>query len=163
MRRTMKYLTMIISGIGLMMALASPAFSQQERPTEYIVDGKYEDVRFDLEDAIVSLGLKVDHISNVSNMLQRTAEVVPGAKQIYTTGQQFQLCSATLSRAAMQADPANIIFCPYMIYLYERVDVPGKIHIGYRKLEERGNEESVKAINAVNDLLDGIIKEASGN
>ena len=130
---------------------------------EFVVDGEYEDVRYDLDDAIVSRGLTVDHISHVSDMLQRTAGVVEGAKQIYVKGEQFQFCSAKLSREAMQADPANIVFCPYMVFMYERADAPGKIHIGYRKLNEIGSDESIKALNAVNTLLKSIITEASGN
>jgi len=130
---------------------------------EFIVEGEYDDVRYDLEDAIVTQGLTVDHVSHVSDMLQRTAGVIEGAKQIYVKGEQFQFCSAKLSRDAMQADPANIVFCPYMVFMYERADAPGKIHIGYRKLNEIGSAESIKALNAVNTLLKNIITEASGN
>lgn len=130
---------------------------------EFVIEGEYEDVRYDLDDAIVSRGLTVDHVSNVSDMLQRTVGVVEGAKSIYVKGQQIQFCSAKLSRQTMQADPANIVFCPYMIFMYERADEPGKIHIGYRKLNEIGSADSIKALKAVNTLLKGIITEASGN
>ncbi len=158
---------MIFSRIvaGLFALLLSCSLSMADMPVlnEFVVEGNYEDVRFDLDDAIVSRGLSVDHISHVSDMLQRTADVVDGARQIYKRGEQFQFCSAILSRAAMQADPANISFCPYMIFLYERVDEPGRIHLGFRRLNERGNASSRKALMAVNSLLMGIIQEVSGN
>jgi len=151
--------------VGLFGLLVNVIASQAAGPVleEYVVEGEYEDVRYDLEDAIVARGLTVDHVSHVSDMLQRTAGVVEGATQIYKKGEQFQFCSAKLSREAMQADPANIVFCPYMVFMYERVDEPGKVHVGYRKLNEIGSERSIKALNAVNTLLKGIITEASGN
>ena len=149
--------------MATVMLLVAEVNAASNVANEYVVEGEYEDVQYDLEDAIVARGLTVDHVSHVSNMLKRTAGVVEGAKEIYKKGEQFQFCSAKLSREAMQADPANIVFCPYMIYMYERADVPGKIHIGYRKLSEIGSERSVKALKAVNELLLSIIKEASGN
>ncbi len=154
---------LLIASIAAMSIAVTGANAASDVANEFVVEGEYEDVQYDLEDAIVGRGLTVDHVSHVSDMLQRTAGVVEGAKQIYKKGQQFQFCSAKLSREAMQADPANIVFCPYMVYMYERVDEPGKVHIGYRKLNEIGSERSVKALKAVNDLLHGIIKEASGN
>ena len=159
----MRYLINVLGSIGLIAVFMGPVFGQSIPVKEFIVEGEYDDVRFDLEDAIVSQGLKIDNISNVSSMLQRTADVVPGSKQIYTTGQQFQFCSAVLSRATMAADPANIAYCPHMIYVYQRVDEPGKVHIGYRKIDEVGSEASIKALKAVNKLLTDIITEASGN
>ncbi len=154
---------LLIASIATMWLAVTGANAGADVANEFVVEGEYEDVQYDLEDAIVGRGLTVDHISHVSDMLQRTAGVVEGAKQIYKKGEQFQFCSAKLSREAMQADPANIVFCPYMVYMYERADEPGKVHVGYRKLNEIGSERSVKALKAVNDLLHGIIKEASGN
>ncbi len=162
----MSFVRIILTGLAaiiISMASIGLSGSGSSLTNEFVVEGEYEDVRYDLDDAIVSRGLTVDHISHVSDMLQRTAGVVAGAKKIYNIGELFQFCSAKLSRATMQADPANIIFCPYMIYMYERVDEPGKIHIGYRKLNEVGNEQSIMALNAVNTLLKNIITEASGN
>ncbi len=151
----------VIVMLGLLLSLF-PALAG-EITSKVIIDGSYEDVRYDLEDAIVSRGLTVDHISHVSDMLQRTAEVVPGSRQIYIKGEQFQFCSATLSRAAMQADPANITFCPYMVFMYETLNKPGMVHVGFRRLNEIGSEQSIKALAAVNALLKGIVSEVSGN
>ena len=153
----------VVALVAFFMASTGSSMGASAVLNEFIVEGEYEDVRYDLDDAIVSRGLTVDHISHVSDMLQRTAGVVAGARQIYVKGEQFQFCSAKLSREAMQADPANIVFCPYMVFMYERADEPGKIHIGYRKLNEIGSDESIKALNTVNTLLKGIITEASGN
>jgi len=154
-----------VAGIltALVMLITSPALAGEPVVSEFVIEGKYEDVRFDLEDAIVARGLTVDHVSHISDMLKRTAAVVEGARPIYKRGEHFQFCSAVLSRHSMQADPANIAFCPYMVYVYESIAQPGKIHLGFRRLTARGNEQSRKALMAVNNLLLGIITEASGN
>lgn len=154
-----------VAGIftALAMLIASPVLAGEPVVSEFVIEGEYEDVRFDLNDAIIARGLAVDHISHVSDMLKRTAGVVEGARPIYKRGEHFQFCSAVLSRHSMQADPANIAFCPYMVYLYESVAEPGKIHLGFRRLTARGNEQSRKALMAVNNLLQEIITEASGN
>ena len=162
----MSFVRILVTGVVLVVIfVASIGSSMGESSVlnEYVVEGEYEDVRYDLDDAIVSRGLTVDHVSHVSDMLQRTAGVIVGARQIYVKAEQFQFCSAKLSREAMQADPSNIVFCPYMVFMYERADEPGKIHIGYRKLDEVGSGESIKALNAVNTLLKDIITEVSGN
>ena len=162
----MDYARIILTGVASIIistALVDLSFSGSSLMSEFVVEGEYEDVRYDLDDAIVSRGLSVDYVSHVSDMLQRTAGVIAGAKPIYKKAEQFQFCSAKLSRKTMQADPANIMFCPYMIFMYERADEPGKIHIGYRELNEVGSDDSIKALNAVNTLLKDIITEASGN
>ena len=162
----MNFVRVVMTGVVLVVIFVASTGSSMGGTSvlnEYVVEGEYEDVRYDLDDAIVSRGLTVDHVSHVSDMLQRTAGVVAGARQIYLKGEQFQFCSAKLSRKTMQADAANIIFCPYMIFMYERADEPGKIHIGYRKLNEVGSDESINALNAVNTLLKNIITEVSGN
>ncbi len=153
-----------ITGIltALVILFAGPLLADEPVVSEFVIEGEYGEVRFDLEDAIVARGLAVDHISHVSDMLKRTADVVEGARPIYKRGEHFQFCSAVHSRHSMQADPANIAFCPYMVYMYESVGEPGKVHLGFRRLTARGSKESRKALMAVNNLLMEIIKEASG-
>ena len=153
----------LASAIVVFAMTNSAAMVTTDVSNEFVVAGQYEDVRYDLEDAIISRGLSVDHVSHVATMLERTAGVVAGAKKIYLNGEQIQFCSAVLSRHSMQADPANIVFCPYQIYLYESADEPGKVHMGFRRLDEIGSAQSKEAIRAVNNLLTEIITEASGN
>ena len=67
-----------------------------------------------------------------------------------------------LSRAAMEAAPGNIAFCPYAVFLYETPDAPGKVTVGYRRLAETGSDASKKALADVNALLAEIVAEAAG-
>ncbi|MEE9315302.1 MAG: DUF302 domain-containing protein [Rhizobiaceae bacterium] len=143
----------------LMMATSFQA--QASEITEYVVEAPFEDVRQDLGDGVVSLGYKVDHESFIGDMLARTSADVGGKKSIFKKAELIQFCSAVLSRAAMEADPANIAFCPYILFAYERTDEPGKVHVGFRRLDETGSEASKKALAKINSVLDGIAKEAA--
>ncbi len=136
------------------LAADGPQISQVER--------SYEDVRFDLENAIINRGLVIDHISNVGEMLARTAADVGSETQVFVNAEALLFCSARLSRAAMEAAPENVAFCPYSVFLYETPDAPGKVSVGYRPLPEQGSEASRAAIADVNALLAGIVEEAGG-
>ena len=136
------------------LAADGPQISQVER--------SYEDVRFDLENAIINRGLVIDHISNVGEMLARTAADVGSETQVFVNAEALLFCSARLSRAAMEAAPENVAFCPYSVFLYETPDAPGKVSVGYRPLPEQGSEASRTAIAEVNALLAGIVEEAGG-
>lgn len=132
-----------------------------EGVSERVVKADFADVAQDLSDAIINRGYTVDHKSYIGNMLERTRASVGSDKVIYKNAELVQFCSAVLSRRMMEADAANIAFCPYVIFYYERADEPGNVHIGFRKLAELGSAESKAAIKAINDLLDDIIDEAS--
>jgi hypothetical protein len=95
-------------------------------------------------------------------VLARTAKDVGASKTIFSDAQSLQFCSATLSRRTMEADPANVAFCPHVIFVYALPGSPGTTHVGYRPLPRLGSKLSRTAIDAVNTLLDGIVREAAG-
>ena len=130
--------------------------------TEYMTEAAFEEVLQDLNDGVVNRGYKIDYEAHIGEMLARTSADVGGKKEIYKNAKLIQFCSAVLSRAAMEADPANIAFCPYILFAYERADEAGKIRVGFRHLDERGNDASKAALAKVNALLDEIAKEAAG-
>jgi len=127
----------------------------------YVVEAAFEDISFGLENAIVNRGLVIDYTSHIGEMLERTGADVGAAKSLYSNAQTMLFCSAVLSRKAMEADPANIAYCPYAVFAYEQADMPGKIVFGYRELPERGSEGSKAALGEVNSLLADIIAEAA--
>ena len=93
-------------------------------------------------------------------MLDRTGPDVGSTRKIYTNAEFFAFCSARYSRRMMEADPKNIGFCPFVIFMYEAADKPGETVVGYRRPAPRGNEDSVQALAEIDALLDGIVKEA---
>lgn len=130
--------------------------------TVYTVDGDFETVALDVSDAIINRGYVIDYTARISDMLDRTAADVGATTRVFSAAQVSQFCSAVVSRKAMEADPENIAFCPYAIFVYELADAPGTIHVGFRRLEGGETEDSIEALEDVNDLLDSIAREAAG-
>jgi len=159
--------TVVLAGAAAMTMVAaasvpSTAQSVPEGVTVYQVEAAFEDVRFDLENAIINRGLVIDYVSHIGDMLNRTAEDVGHEKQVFTQAQSMLFCSASLSRRAMEADAVNIAYCPYSVFVYEQPDQPGMITVGYRELSATGSADSMKAIATVNGLLDALAREAAG-
>lgn len=125
------------------------------------VKGSYEDIRSDLQNAIVNQGLKIDYNGKIGDMLKRTGADVGSAKEIYADAEYFTFCSSKLSRTMMEADPLNVGMCPYMMFVYEKAGTPGEVTIGYRAAAMRGNDASRAALGEINALLDKILKDAS--
>lgn len=130
--------------------LAVPAMAQDA--TVYGFDGSFEDATFGVESAIIGQGLVIDYVSHTGDMLNRTGADVGSDAEIFVAADIFLFCSAALSRQVMEADPANIVHCPYGIFVTER---EGQVEIGYRNYPP-GEMQAVQA------LLDEIVKEALG-
>jgi len=118
----------------------------------------YEDVRTDLENAILAEGLVIDLKGNVGAMLERTGRDVGSNVPIYNKAEYFVFCSARLSRAMMEADPANMSQCPYVMFIYQRVAAGSEVVVGYRKVIEQGR--GAKALAEINAMLERIACKA---
>lgn len=119
----------------------------------YEFDGSFDDATFAVETAIVGSGLVIDHVSHVGDMLARTGVDVGSDVTVFDGADIFTFCSAVVSREVMEADPANVAFCPYGIFVTSR---EGKVEIGYRSFPE-GEMQKVQA------MLDDIVQDALGN
>ena len=118
--------------------------------TTYAFDGSFDDATFAVESAIIDKGLVIDYVSHIGDMLNRTGADVGSDKKLFDAANTFLFCSAVLSRKVMEADPANIAYCPYGIFVTDR---GGNVEIGYRNMPE-GPMQEVQA------LLDEIAKSA---
>ena len=121
---------------------------------------EFASVKADLQDAIIEKGLVVDTTGQIGRMLTRTGPDLGSAKAIYKEAEYMAFCSAKLSRAMMEADPANIGYCPYVVFYYERADEPGVVYVGYRPPELRGSDASRKALQEISRLLEDIVTSA---
>ena len=152
------------SVLTLFVAGALPAGAADTSPImRYSAEGKYENVRDDLINAITGRGLVIDHNSHVAKMLDRTGKDLGTTKKIFgdDQGQTFSFCSAVVSRKTMEADPHNILFCPYTIALYTSVGEPKKVYLAYRRPQRADDSAASKAaLKEVEALLDGIAREA---
>ena len=113
-------------------------------------DGDFDDATFAVENAIVDKGLIIDYVSHVGDMLNRTGADVGSDKILFKEADIFVFCSAVISREVMEADPMNIAFCPYGIFVAENDD---GVMIGYRKYPEGPMQK-------VETLLSEIVAEA---
>jgi len=145
--------------IGL---ISTPSLAKNKSIKSYQFEASFEDALFDLKEALTNKGLVVDHEAKVANMLNRTAKDVGATTTVYKHGQVVEFCSASLSRRAMEADPLNMAFCPYTMFVYETVAQPGKITIGYKTLDGATTPKSKKALDAVNKIMDSMVREAAG-
>jgi uncharacterized protein (DUF302 family) len=144
----------------VMMFVCVPAQAQQADLAIVSKAAKYEDVRQDLADAIVNAGLVVDFNGHVGKMLERTAGAVGAAKPLYANAEYFTFCAAALSRAAMEVDPANVGYCPYVVFVYERAAEPGTVYAGYRRPMGGSTDAARAALGAIDRLLEKILNES---
>jgi uncharacterized protein (DUF302 family) len=145
----------VVLGLMALGTWTAEAFSTRSKT------GSYEDVKFDLTNAIIERGLVIDHTGNVAGMLERTGADVGSTKKLYRAAEYFVFCSAKLSREMMEADPANMGLCPFVVFIYEREDKPGEIVVGFHNPIARGGPGSEAAITAVRTLLSDLIVEAT--
>ena len=130
-------------------SVAPTGISAQDAVT-HSYDGSFEDAAFAVETAIVNHGLVIDYVSHVGEMLDRTGSDVGSDVTLFDAADIFVFCSAVVSREVMEADPMNIAYCPYGIFVASR---DGTVTIGYREYPD-GPMDAVEA------LLESIVSEA---
>ncbi|MCP9483487.1 DUF302 domain-containing protein [Shimia sp. CNT1-13L.2] len=139
----------LAAGLTVLASMA-PA---DETAITYTVDQDYGDVTFGLESAITDRGLIIDAVNHVGEMLERTKVDVGGTKTIFLQAEVYNFCSAKISREVMEADPMNLQFCPYGIFVMQTPENPDQTTIGYRIMPE-GPMKRVQA------MLEEIVQEA---
>lgn len=130
----------------------STAAAAQDMVT-YSTTDSFDDVIFGLENAITDKGLLVDAVSHVGEMLERTRADVGSDVVLFRNADVISFCSAALSRKVMEADPMNIRFCPYDVFVAQTEADPDNVIIGYRTFPD-GPMKEVEA------LLDEIVHSA---
>ena len=132
------------------MLLSMATLAHSEEAITYDFDGDFDDASFAIENAIIDAGLVVDYVSHLGEMLRRTGEDLGSDVELFDNAQVFLFCSAVVSREVMEADPANIVHCPFSIYI---ADLEGRVTIGHRNYPD-GPMDKVEA------LLKGIVEDA---
>jgi uncharacterized protein (DUF302 family) len=127
-----------------------------EPPATVTVKDSFDNVTFAVQNAITNAGLVVEAVSHTGDMLERTKADVGSTKTIFLHAEVYSFCSAVVSRAVMEADPTNLQFCPYHIFVAERPEAPGQIIVGH-EIYPHGTMDRVNA------LLDAIVKDATAN
>ena len=136
--------------LGLLFALSAAA---GDGATVVVATGTFADVKDDLVMAIEQRGLVVNFTAHVGDMLERTGRDLGKTKRIYDQADVIEFCSATASRAMLEADPQNLVYCPYTIAIYTQPGKPGVVYLAHRKFPQSA------ALKPAADLLRAIIAD----
>ena len=140
--------------------LIPPSMAASDDVVVREVKGQYAEVKEQVLFAIENRGLVLNYVSHIGTMLERTGRDIGRPRAIYGNAELLEFCSAVVSRGTMEADPRNIVFCPYAIAVYTLPDEPGMVFVGYRKPAISGSQQSAEALGAVGRLLDEIVNDA---
>ena len=108
----------------------------------------FADTREAIALAIENRGLVVNFTSHIADMLDRTGADIGAAKRIFEQAEIIEFCSAGLSRKMMEADPHNIVLCPFAISVYTLPGDPGGTWVAYRKPQGKSAA-----------MIEGLLKE----
>lgn len=155
--------------IALIAALfCSAAFAEDRK--DFTVKHKaasYEDVFQDLQDAVIGQGLVIDYIGHTNTMLTRTSAVASTEQSEHPTpylnANYLQFCSSAITHEAVQANPYNLATCPFVIFLFETHEKPGRIAVGYRKPEMGITGPTYEIMKKADQLLNDIVAEATAD
>jgi len=131
---TMRRLSLYGFLIALLTSLIIPVHAEEWRSTQAIA-GNFADTRDAVVMAIENRGLVINFTGHISEMLDRTASDLGHARRIYEQAEVLEFCSASLSRQMMEADPHEIVNCPFTIAVYSLAGDTRKTWVGYRKPE----------------------------
>lgn len=150
--------------IALVAAACAALFGTAQAASAEVVvrstKGEFKEVKARVLHAIENRGFVLNYTARIGAMLERTGKDIGAARQVYAEAEMLEFCSAKVSRDTMEADPRNIVFCPYGIAVYVLPEEPGKVYLAYRRQGVSGAERSVKALRAVDKLLADIVGEA---
>ena len=142
-----------------MFCLPLAALAAESYTALFKTQGTFQDVRDSLQMAIEGKGLKITNTNHIAEMLERTGKDIGETRQVYENAEQFEFCSATVSRRMMEADPHAIVMCPYSVVVYT-VPNDKTVYLAYRKPAAARNPALKKALVELEKLLTAIIKDA---
>ncbi|MBI3045565.1 MAG: DUF302 domain-containing protein [Betaproteobacteria bacterium] len=146
----------IIATVALGNAASAASADAVVRSTK----GEFKDVKERVLHAIENRGFVLNYTARIGAMLERTGKDIGARRQVYAEAELLEFCSARASRDTMEADPRNIVFCPYAIAIYTLPKDKARVYLAYRRPAAFGSEQSVKSLRAVEKLLADIVGEA---
>ena len=150
----------VIVAALLMTGVSATSYAEGAHMSVFKRKGSFSEAKEAVEMAITGRGFVINNVSHIGEMLERTGKDLGGAKQVFIHAEALEFCSATVSRKMMEADPDNIVFCPYIIAIYVLPNKPDEARIAFRKTQLVGSKASRKSLEDVNKLLTEIVKEA---
>lgn len=148
-----------IAVVWAMLLLPFSALAADQYARVFKTQGEFEMVRDALQMAIEGKGLVINHTNLIAGMLERTGKDLGATKQVYVAGEQFEFCSAAISRRMMEADPHAMVMCPYIVSVYTLPD-DKNVYLAYRMPPATANAALNQALGEIEQLLDEIVRDA---
>lgn len=153
----------VMGGLLLFLLLCGGALADAVEVSDYrkvyLSQGSFEDIRTDLEYEVTGRGIVINNVSHIGAMLERTGKDIGASLKVYEQAEAIEFCSASASRVMMEADPHNIVYCPYIISIYTLPGEVNRVYLSYRRLQGDGSDASRRALAVVEALLDDIIQQ----
>lgn len=148
----------LVAALLIASAMASHAASSSAAVRH--TKGSFDDVKDRVVQAIEARGLVLNYTARIGDMLERTGRDLGRERAVFGKAELFEFCSSGVSRDTMEADPHNIVFCPYAIAVYTLPKEPGRVYVSYRRPVSVGAGPSANSLRAVEKLLSDIVREA---
>lgn len=151
-----------VCGVYLVLCLASP-MANALGPDVHVrmIKGDFDDIKERLVMALENRGLVINYTARIGAMLERTGRDLKSNQPIYGKAEAVEFCSAQVSRNTMEADPHNIVFCPYIIAIYTLPKMPGQVYLSYRAPVASGTEQTADALGKVQKLLADVVSDTA--
>ncbi len=146
----------VVTALVVVLPLSAPQAAEQV--VVYQTEDEFESVKETLIDAITEEGLLVSGTLHISDMLGRTSDALGITRQVYKKAESIEFCSAKVSHAMTQADPRNLVVCPFTIAVYVLPDSPQMVQVAFARPTILGGESGASKV--VFDFLDGIAQAA---
>lgn len=128
----------------------------EEPITIYRTGETLEDVKFELEMAIINKGFTLNDALHISDMLQRTGKDLGITEPVYIESETLSFCSAILTHKFTQSHPAYMVLCPLTLSIYTTVAEPDETYVAFRK--PMLNDETLSQ--TIEDTFNSIIHDA---
>jgi hypothetical protein len=153
----------VMSAVCTFLALALvPVQATADQLGLYVRRAAFDDVVFELDNAILARGFSVHSAGNqFARMLDRTGADVGSTKPVYRHATFTEVCSAKYARMMVEADPVLIGNCPFVFFVYEHMDRPGEVTIGFRRLSPGNTPAAKTAVVETEAMLDAIVRDAA--
>ena len=136
--------------------------SAEKAPVETVrVSGDFEDIRDSVRQAIEGKGINIAHTLPAGDMLNRTGKDFGIEKNVFLQAETVEFCSARISHRLAQANPENILLCPFTISIYVLSDDPEHVYLSWRRPFSFGDKESQAAVQDMVKLIETIVRDAT--
>ena len=137
--------------VFLALALSASLALAEDWMVRQQVAGSFADTRESIVLAIENHGLVVNYTSHIADMLARTGADIGARRKVFEQAEIIEFCSAGLSRKMMEADPHNIVLCPFAISVYTLPGDKGGTWVAYRRPQGKAAT-----------MVEGLLKEIAG-